>query len=66
MSEMYGSSLYIDTNWDVIKLKLKHEYQQLTDEDLLYQPGREKQLLNTLQQKLDIKREEVISIVENI
>lgn len=39
-------------NWNQLKGKLKQKYAQLTDDDLIYEEGREDELLGRLQQKL--------------
>lgn len=39
-------------NWNQMKGKLKQKYAQLTDDDLIYEEGREDELLGRLQKKL--------------
>jgi len=38
-------------NWNVMKGKLKEEYAELTEDDLMYEEGQEDQLLGNLQKK---------------
>lgn len=40
----------IKGNWNQIKGKLKEEYAELTDNDLMYQEGQEDQLMGRLQE----------------
>ncbi len=46
-------------NWNEAKGKLKQKYADLTDNDLLYEEGKEDELFGRLQKKLGISREEV-------
>ena len=46
-------------NWNEMKGKLKEEYAELTDDDLLYEEGKEDQLLGTIQKKIGKTKEEV-------
>lgn len=51
-------------NWNMIKGKLKEEYGQLTDDDLVYREGQEEQLLGRLQQKLGKSKQEVKEMID--
>ena len=46
-------------NWNELKGKLKKSYAELTDNDLLYEEGREDELYGRLQQRLGKTKEEV-------
>lgn len=46
-------------NWTELKGKFKQQYADLTDDDLLYEEGKEDELLGKLQTKLGKTREEV-------
>jgi uncharacterized protein YjbJ (UPF0337 family) len=46
-------------NWNELKGKLKQQYAELTDDDLLYEEGEEDQLLGKIQKKLGKTREEL-------
>ncbi len=52
-------------NWNELKGKLKQQYADLTDDDLLYEEGKEEELLGKLQKKLGKTREEVESEVSS-
>ncbi len=45
--------------WKEIKGKVKKSYGNLTDDDLIYEEGREEELLGRLQKKTGQSREEV-------
>jgi hypothetical protein len=49
----------IITNWEIKKDQLMKEYPHLTQEDLIYHAGREEELLERLQKKLDKDKEEI-------
>ena len=50
-------------NWNELKGKLKKSYAELTDNDLLYEEGREDELYGRLQQRLGKSKEEVLSLI---
>ena len=52
-------------NWNEVKGKIKKKYGQLTDDDLLYQEGKEDELLGRLQQRLGKTRAEIEDILSN-
>ena len=56
----------IKGNWKEIKGKLKEEYAELTDNDLLYEEGKEDQLIGKIQQKVGKTKEEVKNWIDNI
>ncbi len=43
---------YLRGNWNWLKGKLKSTYGELTDDDLMYEEGKEDQLLGRLQTRL--------------
>ncbi|MDO8965414.1 MAG: CsbD family protein [Algoriphagus sp.] len=54
--------LQMKGTWNEVKGKLKQKYADLTDDDLLYEEGKEDELLGKLQKKLgktmdDVKNE---------
>ena len=49
----------IKGNWNVMKGKLKEEYAELTDDDLLYTEGQEDQLVGNIQKKTGQTKEQV-------
>lgn len=52
-------------NWNELKGKFKQQYADLTDDDLLYEEGKEDELLGKLQTKLGKTRQEVESEVDS-
>lgn len=53
------SKLMIKGSWNEIKGKLKQKYADLTDDDLLYEEGKDDELLGRLQRKLGKSMDEV-------
>jgi len=49
----------IKGNWHQMKGKLKEEYAELTDNDLLYEEGQEEQLLGRLQEATGKTKDQV-------
>lgn len=46
------TKLQMKGSWNEVKGKLKQKYADLTDDDLLYEEGKEDELLGRLQNKL--------------
>lgn len=59
-------TLQIKGKWNEIKGKLKQQYADLTDDDLLYEEGQEDRLIGKLQQKLGKSRDEVIEMLRSV
>ncbi len=56
----------IKGNWNVLKGKLKQEYADLTDNDLMYVEGKEDELQGRLQKSLGKTKDEVNDIIERL
>lgn len=57
------NKLEIKGNWNEASGKLKQQYANLTDDDLLLVKGKEEELLGRLQKKLGKTKEEVQKII---
>ena len=53
-------------NWNEFKGKLKQEYANLTDDDLLFEEGKEDELWGRLQIKLGKTKEEIKDFIDNL
>jgi uncharacterized protein YjbJ (UPF0337 family) len=53
-------------NWNEVAGKLKQQYANLTDDDLLFKEGKEEELLGRLQQKLGTTKEELRKIIAKL
>lgn len=56
----------ITGNWKEIKGKMKQEYATLTDNDLMYEKGKEDEMLGRLQNKLGKTKQEVKEWIDSI
>ncbi|MBE0390493.1 uncharacterized protein YjbJ (UPF0337 family) [Flavobacterium sp. 7E] len=54
----------IKGNWNEMKGKLKQKYADLTDDDLLFEEGKEDEMWGKLQQKLGKTKKEIQSLFE--
>ena len=57
------NTLKIKGTWNEAAGKLKQQYANLTDDDLLFVKGKEEELLGRLQKKLGKTKEEVQEII---
>lgn len=55
--------LEVKGTWNKTAGKLKQQYANLTDDDLLFEKGKEEELLGRLQKKLGKTKEEVQKII---
>ncbi|TZF86037.1 hypothetical protein FW774_02955 (plasmid) [Pedobacter sp. BS3] len=49
-----------DSDWNILKIKLRRKYNHLSDEDLSFTPGQEESLIQHLMQRLKRSREYVV------
>lgn len=54
------SNLKLKGSWNELKGKVKQQYADLTDDDLLYEEGKEDELVGRLQTKTGKTRDEVV------
>jgi uncharacterized protein YjbJ (UPF0337 family) len=58
--------LQMSGTWKEIKAKLKERYANLTDDDLMFSDGKEKELLSQLQKRLGKSSEELRRIIRDL
>jgi len=63
---MESWELKLKGNWNEIKGKLKQQYGDLTDDDLLYEEGKDDELLGRIQQKIGKSKDELIKWIERL
>ena len=56
----------IKGSWNELKGKLKQQYGNLTDDDLVFSEGKEDELLGRLQKKLGKSKDEVRQMIEKL
>ena len=60
------SNLQLKGKWNEIKGKVKQAYADLTDDDLVYEEGKDEELLGKLQQKTGKGRDELVKWLEKL
>ena len=61
-----SEKLWWKGNWNVAKGKLKQQYADLTDDDLMFAEGKEEELYGRLQKKLGKSRAEVEKMLDDL
>ena len=60
------NKLQIKGSWNEVKGKIKQQYANLTDDDLMFSEGKEDELLGRLQKKLGKSKDEVRQMIEKL
>jgi uncharacterized protein YjbJ (UPF0337 family) len=63
---MESWKLKLTGTWNEVKGKIKQQYSHLTDDDLLFEEGKDEELLGKLQQKTGKTKEDVKSWIESL
>ncbi len=63
---MSAFSDQVKGNWNQIKGQLKQQYGELTDNDLVFEEGKEDELVGRLQKKLGKTKAEVKDMIDGI
>ncbi len=58
------TKLEMKGSWNDVKGKLKQKYAQLTDDDLLFEEGKEDELLGRLEKKVGKSKEDLQAIAD--
>lgn len=58
--------LELKGTWNQVKGKLKEKYGELTDDDLIYEEGKEEQLIGFIQDKTGRAREEIVDTIKKL
>ncbi|MDP1995244.1 MAG: CsbD family protein [Ignavibacteria bacterium] len=58
--------LNIKGNWNELAGKLKQKFAELTDDDLLFQEGKEEEWIGKLQQKLGKTKEQIHDLIAKL
>jgi len=58
--------LQIKGGWNEVKGKIKKAYGDLTDDDLVYEEGRDDEMLGKLQQKTGKSRDELVKWINSL
>lgn len=60
------NSIELRKNWHETKEKLKQKFKKLNDNDLLFSEGQQVEMINKLQVKLGMSKEEIRKIIANL
>ena len=60
------NALKLKGNWNETAGKLKQQYANLTDDDLLFEEGKEEELLGRLQAKVGKTKEQLRKIISKL
>jgi uncharacterized protein YjbJ (UPF0337 family) len=63
---MESWKLKLQGAWNDVKGKAKKQYANLTDDDLLYEEGKDDELVGRIQKKIGKTKEEVIQWIEKL
>ena len=63
---MNSTELKLTGNWNNIKGKLKEKYAELTDDDLMYEEGKEDQIIAQVQKKTGEAKENIKAFIDSI
>ncbi|MGN6435707.1 MAG: CsbD family protein [Agriterribacter sp.] len=63
---MESWKLNLKGNWNEVKGKIKQKYANLTDDDLLYEEGKDDELLGRIQKKVGETKEKVKEWIESL
>ncbi len=58
--------LKLKGTWNEVKGKMKQKYADLTDDDLLFEEGKDDELLGRIQKKIGKSKEEVKDWIESL
>ena len=58
--------LKVTGDWNIVKGKLKQQFGNLTDDDLLFVKGKEEELLGRLQQKLGKTKQDIRDLLAKL
>jgi uncharacterized protein YjbJ (UPF0337 family) len=60
------NKLQIKGSWNELKGKIKQQYGNLTDDDLMFSEGKEDELLGRLEKKLGKSKDQVRQMIEKL
>ena len=63
---MESWKLKLKGSWNDTKGKMKQAYASLTDDDLMYEEGKDEELIGRLQTKVGKSKEEIIKWIEGL
>jgi len=66
MNTHNSTTLKMKGTWNEVKGKIKKQYAEITDDDLLYNEGQDDELIGRLQKKTGKTKEQVINWIQSL
>lgn len=63
---MESWKLKLSGSWNEVKGKMKKQYANLTDDDLMYEEGKDDELVGRIQKKIGKSKQEVEKWIESL
>ena len=63
---MDSNKLKLKGNWNELKGKIKQQYGELTDDDLVYEEGKDDELVGRIQKKIGKTKDQVIEWIQSL
>ncbi len=63
---MDSNKLKLKGNWNELKGKIKQQYGELTDDDLIYEEGKDDELVGRIQKKIGKTKDQVIDWIQSL
>jgi uncharacterized protein YjbJ (UPF0337 family) len=63
---MESWKLKVNGNWNEVKGKIKQKYANLTDDDLLYEEGKDDELLGRIQKKTGATKDDIKTWIDKL
>ena len=63
---MNSKEFKLKGNWNELKGKIKQKYGQLTDDDLVYEEGKDDELVGRIQKKIGKTKDQVIEWIQSL
>lgn len=63
---MESWKLKLKGNWNTLKGKIKQQYAELTDDDILYNEGQDDEWIGRMQKKTGKTKDELIKWIESL
>lgn len=63
---MNSTELKLKGNWNELKGKIKQQYADITDDDLVREEGKDEELVGRIQKRIGKTKEQVIEWIQNL
>lgn len=63
---MDSTGFKLKGNWNELKGKIKQQYGELTDDDLIYEEGKDDELVGRIQKKIGKTKDQVIDWIQKL